>query len=984
MGSAKDQQDATQRAAQREDAVFGSIALERGLLSKAELESCVKEIEQRSSQGEHVRLGKYLERKQLISTVQFLEVLNEQNRTILTCPSCAAQFNIREQPSGKKMRCKHCKAVLVVPTAIDTQAMADSIASGASRGNTRDALAATYVAEPTGTRFGKYAITGEIARGGMGIVFHARQFGVGREVALKVLKREQVGDPAAIQRFLREAQLAGRLSHPNIVPVYEVGEHEGEPFFAMALVKGKSLEQTIRDQALPRTRALEIVEQVARAIQHAHAQGIIHRDLKPGNVLLDEDGRPMLTDFGLAKHLDGRSLTQSGVDIGTPHYMSPEQVLGKSAEVDEKSDTYALGVILYQLVTRKLPFPGKSAIEIYHKILNDTPVPPSKLKRGLPRDVDLVCAQAMARDRANRYPSAQALADDIARLRSGEPVRARPPGRKVDIAALARAHQVPLAVGLAAVVALVAGAIVWRSRTAPPVPIQARPDPPPPAVPGPGSGPGSPAAPVPVPVANDSDVLMYQARAALTRYQYAQLQSLATQLLALDDANFEAHYFRGVAAYAEKQYEVAEKAFDRTLELNPYFADALFARAHSRFNQDRLDEAKDDYSRLIALPAGRIADTQRTTAHVLRGRCYFHAGRTDEAVLDFQKATELEPNNPQPYHQLGIVCFARERNFSQALVWFDKTLALNKDYIPAMLFRGATQAYLSNFEKAFEDFSNAYDLNPQWVHEFIEMGLEAKDHDPKRYDFDPVEARNFLEEFTKRVGMMAMSGQLAGWKVHLYMGLFHHYTRKYAEAVASVTKAIELAPIEHRRKLYIFRGQANDMLGEHQKAVFDFSSALETEPDDVYGRLYRATSLLKLRDLEQANEDLAVVLRVRPDELRGHLDSGMIAALQHRHADAMAHFEKARAVSLTDSRSYSLRAWLLATSPHPDLEEALREAHKGIERNPELAESWGIAAIVLAAQGDRSQADRYFKKAIEAKPVHWYFDADFYRQQLEK
>lgn len=275
--------------------------------------------------------------------------------------------------------------------------------------------------------FGKYALLEVLGRGGMGVVFRARDTDLDREVALKIL-RDTGGDDSLIQRFIMEAQAAARLKHPGIVAVHEVGAMDGAYYFTMDYVRGESLENLMVRKALTRRDGLAIFEALARAVHHAHENGVIHRDLKPANVVIDEEQRPRIMDFGLAKLVGHKSrIDETGMMIGTPYYMSPEQVEGEPDEVDPFSDQFALGVMMYEFLTGRLPFIGDSAREVYYVVLSEDPVAPRRLDPTLPRDLEIICLTALEKKKKHRYPTVEALADDLRHFLQGEPIGASPP-----------------------------------------------------------------------------------------------------------------------------------------------------------------------------------------------------------------------------------------------------------------------------------------------------------------------------------------------------------------------------------------------------------------------------------------------------------------------------------------------------------------------------------------------------------------------------
>jgi serine/threonine protein kinase/WD40 repeat protein len=275
--------------------------------------------------------------------------------------------------------------------------------------------------------FGDYELVEEIARGGMGIVYRARQINLNRVVALKMILSGQLAHEADVKRFYAEAEAAARLDHPGIVPIFEIGEHEGQHYFSMAFIEGQSLAGKVAGGPIPPREAAELVSRVAEAVQYAHDKGIIHRDLKPANVLLDRTGQPRVTDFGLAKQLAGDSgLTGSGQVLGTPGYMPPEQAAGRVSQIGPQSDVYSLGAILYCLLTGRPPFQAASPMDTLMQVLEQEPVPVRQLNARVARDLETICLKCLEKDPRRRYVSAQELSEDLQRFLAGRPIRARP------------------------------------------------------------------------------------------------------------------------------------------------------------------------------------------------------------------------------------------------------------------------------------------------------------------------------------------------------------------------------------------------------------------------------------------------------------------------------------------------------------------------------------------------------------------------------
>jgi hypothetical protein len=312
-----------------------------------------------------------------------------------------------------------------------------------------------------------YELLEEIGRGGMGIVYRVRQTALNRVVALKMIRAGLHASEDERARFRVEARAVAALAHPRIVQIYETGEHQGLPFITLEFCAGGSLARKVRDNPLPTNEAAELVRQLAEGVAYAHSRGLVHRDLTPGNVLLTADGQPKIADFGLAKQFEatseatvvGEGLTQSGVIVGTPSYMAPEQARGRAREAGAAADIWALGAILYRLLTGRPPFQAATSMETLLAVVNDEPVPPRQLAPRLPRDLETICLKCLQKDPVRRYASAQELADDLARFLRHEPIRARPVGAVERATKWVRRNPVVAALAAAVVLVLLAGVV---------------------------------------------------------------------------------------------------------------------------------------------------------------------------------------------------------------------------------------------------------------------------------------------------------------------------------------------------------------------------------------------------------------------------------------------------------------------------------------------------------------------------------------------
>ena len=317
-----------------------------------------------------------------------------------------------------------------VPKSEPASAFPETIAPSQSASAFSETIAPSEPASKPagGNRFAipGYDVKDVLGRGGMGIVYKARQIRLNRLVALKMMLAGTDAEPEELARFRSEAEAVARLQHPYIVQIYEVGEHDGRPYFSLEFLEGGSLDKKLKSTTLRPREAAEILAKLAQAMAAAHQRGIIHRDLKPANILLTADGTPKITDFGLAKRLEeDQGRTRSGAVMGTPSYMAPEQAMGKINELGPSADIYSLGAILYDLLTGRPPFLGATVLETLQMVQTEEPLRPSRLHPKLPADLETICLKCLEKEPPKRYASSLALAEDLGRFLDGKPIEAR-------------------------------------------------------------------------------------------------------------------------------------------------------------------------------------------------------------------------------------------------------------------------------------------------------------------------------------------------------------------------------------------------------------------------------------------------------------------------------------------------------------------------------------------------------------------------------
>jgi len=503
------------------DLAVAEVALRNGRVCAADLEPLYDRQAALRAEGKWQGLGQLLIRSRKIAADDYLEITRKAEEPLFRCPDCGERLAARDlhgEGGDGEPGCRHCgarvdperqlralpdEALRLTPasgdelpvgessaapaggpvtekpppevvTALDVEAVAPRPPPPPPKDRSSAAVSARSLLAggpaPKGRIFGRYELLETVGQGGMGVVYRARQIDLDRVVALKVLREGEGATEEQVRRFHREAESAARLQHPSIVAIHEVGVEEGVHFFSMDYIEGYTLHQRLAGgERLPFEEGARLVAELARALDYAHRKGVVHRDLKPGNVIIDGEGAAHITDFGLAKVVGQEALlTASGVAIGTPLYMSPEQARGDLRAIDGRSDIFSLGTILYQLLTNELPFTAQSHVGIYNRIIYDEPVPPRRLEPAISRDLETICLKALEKRPERRYASGVDLAQDLERAAAGEPILARRAGPLERLGRAARRQRVVVASLASALAVLVAALAVswWTGRRA--------------------------------------------------------------------------------------------------------------------------------------------------------------------------------------------------------------------------------------------------------------------------------------------------------------------------------------------------------------------------------------------------------------------------------------------------------------------------------------------------------------------------------------
>ncbi|MCU0722632.1 MAG: serine/threonine protein kinase [Planctomycetes bacterium] len=392
--------------------LFGRIALKHNLVTPKQLVECLAVKDKLRREGKDLMLGQILLERGYLTKEEVLFILKAQKKAVLECPVCKTRYNVEGFGAGHKVKCRMCRTVLEVPREPDTIVVDRTIWD--SKTQIRDPM--------IGKMVGNYRVESKLGEGGQSQVYLACHVGLDRKMAMKLLPISSRTTQAEKERFIREARIVARLTHPNVVQVFDVGEDKRHLYLAMEYVEGDTLEDVMTERKiLPVPEATGIVHEVAQALKAAHAEGIVHRDIKPDNIMLNKTGVVKVTDFGLAITQErGKKITRVGMILGTPYYISPDQVQGR--ELDIRSDIYSLGASYYYFVTGRRPFEEGTPAEIMLQHIEDAPVPPDYVNPHVPREVNDIILKMMAKEPAERYQDPQALIAAVEPLPRTKPV----------------------------------------------------------------------------------------------------------------------------------------------------------------------------------------------------------------------------------------------------------------------------------------------------------------------------------------------------------------------------------------------------------------------------------------------------------------------------------------------------------------------------------------------------------------------------------
>jgi tetratricopeptide (TPR) repeat protein len=799
-------------------------------------------------------------------------------------------------------------------------------------------------------RLGDFRILDELGRGSMGVVYEAQQISLNRRVALKVLPPGLGFETEAIERFRREARAAARLQHPNIVPVYSVGQHEGSHFFAMEFIDGISLREAIAQGRFPQedrdprkqagrawwrllrpfsTRrghgcfemAARLMAGVADALEHAHSRGVFHRDVKPANLLLCPEQRLRLTDFGVARVLEDPAMTHGGAFIGTPAYMAPERILGASSRIDGRADIFSAGAVLYELLTGRRAFEGDRREAVVQQILTQDPVAPSRIVRRMPADLETICLKALEKDPNRRYQRAADLAADLRAFLGHETVSARRAGPLRRTGKFIRRHPSRTVAAAAVCVVALLGAFAWRGWE-----LQKH---------------------------ESARRALTQARLAHARGEYGAASTFADEALAGAPELAEARVAKARAALMLHDAAVARMQADALLGRDPHDwrGHLILVMLERRRGQEAIwgNEAIAKHLAIVAQKAPETAD-----AFYLRAL----AARSDAAAIEL----------------------------------LDRTLALDPAHADALLERALRHAASVNFDGCLQD---------------CERLIVARPRSPEGHI---LKGRVFLESL-KDVSAAAREAERAlaidpgSAQAYALRGSVRETMRRFDEALADYRKAIALQPQDSRILAKLVRGLRRS--GRSEEALTTVRDAVAQAPQDLalYWSWYRAAVAAKdLADVGVIADRLVdLVPRARSDGERAKIL--MTAAhMAWKHGQNDRAFDLAtRAIDLDPLRygAYTIRADVRRSrgdpagaraecervvdleleSPlalrdletqvmhychAPDLEDTL--TRKLVDRFPQWPEAWHYRALALLHMGNLEGSVSAFRRAVEIAP----------------
>jgi tetratricopeptide (TPR) repeat protein/tRNA A-37 threonylcarbamoyl transferase component Bud32 len=823
-------------------------------------------------------------------------------------------------------------------------------------------------------RVAGYEIEAELGRGGMGVVYKARQRSLKRLVAIKMLLTGLQADPSARQRFRTEAEAVARLQHPNIVQIHEVGEQGGRLYFALEYVEGGALLERSACRPQPPREAAELMETLARAVHYMHERCILHRDLKPSNVLMAADGTPKITDFGLAKLLDtDAGLTRSETLLGTPIYMAPEQATGGTKKVGRQADVYSLGAILYELLTGRPPFHGATVLGTLEQVRNLEPLPPRRWCRAVSRDLETICLKCLEKQPGRRYQTAETVADDLRRFLDGQPIQARPVPAWQRLWRSAWRRPARLALALAALAIVVLSLTAWSlSRVA-------------------------------------GQLAPYRAEAKYREFVQRRNEALVYGLLGADQASLSP------GAETAASVQAAQAAAIDALALAGIRDDSATTTINPEFPAARRAEvAADCYTLLLVLAsiharepsAGQPSEKTReeslrtldracalgfvTRAYYLRRADLLEQiGELRQAQKDRDRAACITPDDALDHFLLGEELY-RQGDWARAMNFFGRALAVRPDHFWSQYFLAVCHLKMQQWQAAKAGLNACLTQQPDFVwaylfrsfaNERLQALPEAHADFQKALELRPNEDAHYGLLLTRGIlffGQHAFEHAAADfraaqflkprqWQAYLDLAHIRLVEEQFDEADRLLKKALDLgAPTLAVAGYHLERGRCCLRSKSEREALDEWTAALELAPQLPLPHELRGRALLALGDYEQAEKSFDEYLRLggeqNTDVFRGR---GRARMKLRKFPEAVEDYSRVLAAA-PDAEIYEHRGWAHFFADAWKL--ALRDFSRAVELDPRADNARTGRGLARAMLGDYRQAVADAEEALRQKP----------------
>ena len=837
-----------------------------------------------------------------------------------------------------------------------------------------------------GQKLGDFEVLKMIGQGGMGAVFLARQVSLDREVAIKVIS--SVGSPQAknLDRFKRESKVLAKISHPNIVPIYEVGQQGPYSYFAMEYVKGVSLDKILSSirNAKPDEKASKVIHKclkaqasvygnnhpedddakgieidtdyivemsriiasIASALDYAHNKGILHRDIKPSNILIASDGTAKLVDFGLAKGQAQESITITGEFFGTPSYVSPEQIR-KPDTVDCRSDVFSLAATFYECLTLHVPFEGDTVNETLTQVISREAVPPKKYCPRLSTDFNTVLLHALEKSPEDRYQTAGDFVADIRNILEFKPITAKRPSITRRAYKTLRRNPLKIAIIGISILVIVLGYFLFTNYT------QKR---------------------------NKATARKLEAIAAgyLVSGDYTEALKYYKKAIAQYPFNAATYSEMGTSYQQLKQYPQAIEAYKQAIAIEPDYTVVHGALAGVYVLQSRFEDALEIYEKIVEIKSD--SDTYRKIGNLLDnigqseeaikafknaikinpknalayndlGYVYDKLNFVDDALKAVEKAMEIDPNCALAYNNLGSFYFGSGK-YNKAIQLFEKAIKLDSECYLAYINLGLVHNKLGNYPEAVVAYKRAIELSPNNALVFNDLGFaldgvgrskEATEAYKKAIEIDP----NCFEAYNN-------------------LGLICNHSKNYNEAIQLFSKVIEIKPDNAIAICNL--GSAYKGLGNHAKAIECYKDAIKIDPN--YAGAYYNLGAIK-HDLgysEEAIEAYKKSLDLEPDNKPTWMLLGLGYRELRRYKDAISSFEQIIRLDPNDMEAYF---WIGdAYDALKETTKAMAAYQKAITINPDYAEAYYRLGIIYSDLKQYKEAINVFKKARRAKPEY--------------